>query len=110
MRVQFQFNQDDLVDASIRFLYRKKSIRTTRWQNTAAVVVCSGAMVILIFRTPSIQAALAGVAAALIGGLFYHFMRDHYIKKKLRELCREHYGANDTFICDVELTSGGVTT
>jgi hypothetical protein len=54
MRVQFTYTQDDMIDASKRFLARSKVVRSWRWQGLASVAFLGWLLVFLMFfSTPS---------------------------------------------------------
>jgi hypothetical protein len=66
MHVQFIYTQEDLVDASTRFLARSKTIRRWRLMELGWSRVLTWGIVFLIFRNAFIKAVLAASVAALI--------------------------------------------
>src|SRR6185295_10133783 len=107
MRVEFSFTQDDLVDASRRFLARSKTIRTWCLRGMFATAV----LLFLIFfawlyREP-LKGAVVGLFAAGVGTLLYPRFYKSGMEKRIRKLNRELFGDQPSFVCSVELNESG---
>jgi hypothetical protein len=108
MRVTFTYTQEDLVDASTRFLARSKTIRKWRLMELGWSLVLTWGIVFLIFRNAFLKAVLAASTAALIAVLFTRLFQPVIIQRRLRKFVREKHGNEDTFPCDVELTPAAI--
>lgn len=111
MRVQFTYNQRDLIDANMRRLRRSKTFRSGRWQNTTFLIIFFWLATYVVFVSLLGNPYLAGlmflfIAVLMIG--FYPVFRDRAAEKRLRRFVRESYGDRDAFLCEVELTPLGV--
>jgi hypothetical protein len=109
MKVQFSYTQEEIVDASIRFLARSKTIRSTRWQGLLWTTGLTWLLVFALFRA-SFKGGLIGLLAALISALIYPGMHRRTVEKRLRKYCKEKFGDTTSFICEVELTPAGIRT
>lgn len=109
MRVQFEYTLEDMVDASMRFLARSKTIRLTRWQGLIWTSILAWLLVFALFGA-SIKGGLIGLLAALICALIYPSMHRQSVRKRMRKFCREKFGDMNSFICEVELTPNGIWT
>jgi hypothetical protein len=103
MRVKFTYSQEDLVDATLRFSARSKSLRALRHKRALWGALGACAVIFVLFRF-SLIGALAGVIAAIIVLIIDPFLYDRQYRKNLRTLLRERYGDENEFICEVELT------
>jgi len=110
MRVQFTYTQDDMVDASKRFLARSKVVRSWRWQGLASVAFLGWLLVFLMFFSTPLKGALIGLIAAAVSALIYPVIHKRAIEKRLRKLCKEKFGDTNVFTCEVDLTPSGVWT
>jgi hypothetical protein len=109
MRVQFSYSQEDVVDASVRFSARSKSLRALRHKRTAWAALLSWLLVFAIFRF-SLKAAISGLVAALLVVIIDPFTYNYQHRKNLRKLLKESYGEEDNFVCEVELLPEGLKT
>lgn len=109
MRVQFDYTQEDMVDASMRFLARSKTFRLTRWQGLVWTAILTWLLVFALFGA-SIKGGSIGLLAALIAALIYPSMYRRSARKRMRMFCREKFGDMNSFICEVELTPNGIWT
>jgi hypothetical protein len=109
MRVQFDYTQEDMVDASMRFLSRSKTFRSTRWQGRLWTVILVWLLVFALFGA-SIKAGLIGLLAASISALIYPAIDRQSVRKRLRKFSREKFGDLNLFICEIELTPNGIWT
>src|ERR1700730_5011990 len=109
MRVQFNYSQEDIVDASVRFFARSKSLRLMRRKRTAWLALLAWLLVFVFFRF-SFHGAIAGMAAALIVVITDPFIYNYELRKNLRKIAKERYGEENEFVCDVELLPEGLKT
>jgi len=109
MQVQFSYTQEDMVDASMRFLARSKTIRSARWQALLWTAGLTWLLVFILFG-PSFKTGLLGLLAASISALIYPRMHRQSVQRRLRKFCKEKFGDTTSFICEVELTPTGIWT
>ena len=107
MRVQFSYSQEDIVDASVRFLARSKSVRLMRRKRTAWLALLAWLLVFVFFRF-SFHGAIAGIVAALIIVLTDPLTYRYELRKNLRKIAKERYGEENEFLCEVELLPEGL--
>jgi hypothetical protein len=108
MRVQFTYTQEDLVDASTRFLARSKMIRKWRLIELGWTIALTWTIVFLIFRNELLTAVLAASATALITVLLVRLCQPVIIKRKLRKYVKEQHRDENAFPCEVQLTAEAV--
>jgi len=110
MRAQFNHDQEDIVDASKRFLAHSKAARTLRRQDRIWFAIIVGAAVFAFFlRSPWAGLFIALVVAiffVVLAGIFY----ESSLKNRLRKIVRESHGDKNAFVCEVELTSESLVT
>lgn len=110
MRVRFDYNQEDMVDASKRFLARSRAIRSWRRQDFMWFAVIVGGAIFAVFhRSPMIGILVGVVTAILCFGLAAVFYGS-WLEKRLRKLIRENHGDENVFVCEVELTPESLLT
>jgi hypothetical protein len=102
MRAQFTYSQEDLVDATMRFSARSKSIRAMRRKRALWSALLLGAAIFVLFRF-SLKGAVSGVAAALIAIIIDPLTHKYQYRKNLRKIWKEQYGEENEFSCEVEL-------
>lgn len=110
MRVQFEYNQDDIVDASKRFLARSKALHA--WQRQDLVwfaIIVGGATFAVLSRSP-MAAVLGGLIAAIFCVVLAKVFYQSWLEKRLQKLVRESHGDKNLFVCEVELTLDGLLT
>lgn len=108
MRVQFEFTQDDLIDASKRFSARLKAVRSFQWNGLLATSFLAWLLFfVFLYRTP-IQGAIIGLVAAGLTALFYPGSNRKAVDKRMRKISRELFGDANSFLCEVELRPDGV--
>jgi hypothetical protein len=102
MRVQFTYTQEDLVDATMRFSARSKSLRALRRKRAvwSALLLWSVILVVLRF---SMKGAISGAVAALIALIIDPFTHRYQYRRNLRKVFKEQYSEENEFICEVEL-------
>ena len=109
MRVQFEFTQDDLVDASRRFAARSKVVSSWKWTSMFTAALFAWLLTFALFyRTPG-RGALVGLVAAFVSALIYPTLLKSGTQKRLRKLHQEILGNENSFVCEVELTPYGFT-
>lgn len=110
MHVQFEFTQEDSIDASKRFLARSEVVRSARLKGMLANAVLAWAIVFIAFlrTTTPAYGALFGLVAAVVTALIYPALYQSGLERRLRNLHREKLGDSGPFICEVELTAVGV--
>src|SRR5688572_7593420 len=100
MRVQFSYDQEEMVDASIRFLRRSKTIRSARWRAMIFInLLCWGlayVVFILLLKNPYL-AVMTIIVSTLLGFVMYPSLHEHEIRKRLRKLYKEQYGEQNSF-------------
>ena len=107
MQVQFEFTQEDLVDATQRCLARSKVVRSGRLKGMLSIAVLAWLIVFtLSFRTPA-KGAILGLIAAVVSALFYPTLHKRAVEKRLRKFHSEKLGNKTSFLCEVELTPAG---
>jgi hypothetical protein len=109
MRVQFTYNQEDLVDAAMRFSARSKSVRLMRRKRTAWLALLAWLLVFVFFRF-SFHGAIGGMVAALIVVITDPWLYNYELRKNLRKIAKEQYGEENEFSCEVELLPEGLKT
>ena len=102
MRVQFTYSQEDLVDATMRFSARSKSIRAMRLKRLVWSALLVGSSIFVLFRF-SLKGAIAGAAAVVIIFIADLFTYNYQYRKNLRKIWKEQYGEENEFSCEVEL-------
>src|SRR6266849_699355 len=109
MHVKFTYSQEDLVDASMRFMARSKALRSARRKRSAWWAVFVGLVIVALFRF-SIMGALAGMFVALVALAIDPFTHAYQVRRNLRKIFKEQYGEENEFICEVELLPDGLKT
>src|SRR5947207_2598780 len=110
MRVRFNYTQEDMVDGSMRFLGRSKTIRRTRWQGMAMTALLSWLLMFAVFFRQPLVGALLGICTAGVSALLYPAVHKNAVTKRMRKYIREKYGEVNSFVCEVELTPNGFLT
>ncbi len=99
MHVQFEFTQDDLIDASKRFSARLKAVRSFQWNGLLATAFLAWLLFfVFLYRTP-IQGAIIGLIAAGLTALFYPGSNRKAVDKRMSKISRELFTIN--FLCEV---------
>ena len=109
MRVQFIYSQEDLVDATMRFSARSKSLRGLRRKRAVWSALLLGSVILVVFRF-SMKGAISGAVAALIALIIDPFTYKYQFRRNLRKIFKEQYGEENEFICEVELLPDGLKT
>ena len=110
MHVQFEATQDDLVDATQRFLARSKQIRAQRWKGMLLTSLLGGAMGFLFYYLQGrpLSGVACGVFVASVSALLHAATHKRGVEKRLRKFYQEQFGTSAPFVCEVELTPVGV--
>jgi hypothetical protein len=111
MKVQFTYSQEDLVDASLRFLRRSKTIKRGQWRGMLFTTLFYWLAIYVLFISLLKNPYLAIIEAAGLTALniaLYPTWHERAIKKRLRRFVKEHYGDKNDFTCEVELTPNEV--
>src|SRR2546427_5110408 len=107
MRVQFNYDQKDMVDAALRFLRRSKAVRSWRRKGTIFLTLFYWVVIYLIFvsflHNPYL-AVIEAVGVAVMVAALYPRWHERATEKRLRRLNKESYGDRNNFHCEVELT------
>ena len=110
MRVQFDYNQEDIVDAAKRFLARSKAARAWRRQDRIWFAAIVGAAVFAVFLRSPWAGVFIGLVVAILcvalAAIFYQL----WLEKRLRTIVRESHGDKNLFVCEVELTPDSLLT
>ena|ERR1051325_35216 len=109
MRVSFKYSQEDLVDATVRFAARSKSVQSIRRRQLFWSAVLLVAVVMLILKF-SIMLMITAALAALIIISFNPYLYDRRYRKNLRAFYKEKLGDDNDFTCQVELLPEGLRT
>jgi len=109
MHVTFNYSQEDLVDATMRFAARSKTLRNMRRRQLFWGAVWLLALV-MVFLKFSIMLMITAALAALIVISMSPYMYDRRYRKNLRAFYKEKFGEENEFTCQVELLSEGMKT
>jgi YcxB-like protein len=108
MQVQFEFTQDDLIDAAQRFSARSKVVRAIQWKNLLYSAFLAWLLVFLFFYSSPVKGAILGLLAALVTAVLYPSSNRKALEKRMRKISREVLGDGNSFLCEVELRQDGV--
>jgi hypothetical protein len=109
MKVSFKYSQEDLVDATVRFYARSKSLQGIRRRQLFWSAVLLVALVILLLKF-SVMLMVTAAVAALIIISFNPYLYDRGHRKNLRAFYKEKLGDENEFTCEVELLPEGMRT
>jgi hypothetical protein len=90
MQVSFKYSQEDLVDATVRFAGRSKTLRTIRRQQLIWGPILMASVAILILRF-SILGAMAAAITALVCVMINPYFYDRRYRKNLRRFYKEKF-------------------
>lgn len=110
MRVQFTYSQEDIVDASKRFLARSKTARAWRRQDRIWFAVVLGAAIFAVFYRSPMVGVFVGLIAAIVCVALAAIFYESWLEKRLRKIVRESHGDENAFVCEVELTPASLLT
>src|SRR2546423_13525608 len=106
MRVQFTYSQEDLVDASLRFAARSKSLRLMRRKRTAWLAFLAWLLVFILTRY-SVKGFISGMVAALIVVITDPWTYKYELRKNLRKVAKERYGEENELVCELNCCRRG---
>lgn len=109
MRVKFTYSQEDLVGASMRFTARSQSIRLLRLKRRIWTSLLVWFVILALFRF-SFKGVIGGLVAGLIAMAIDPMIYEYQLRKNLRKYCKERYGDENEFVCEVELLPAGLRT
>lgn len=89
MHVQFEYTQEDLFDASRRFLDRSKIANVGMWQSALYFALFAGVVLFFIFINNPPERLAFGSVAAIISVLLYPSLHKSGVKKRLRKLVQK---------------------
>ena len=108
MKVSFKYSQEDLVDATVRFAARSKSLRDIRRRQVLFwSLLFLAALILLISRFSVVRMGAAAVTAIMIISLV-PYLYDRRYRKNLRAFYKEKLGDENEFTCEVELLPEGM--
>ena len=107
MRVEFTYNQKDLIDVNMRILRRSKTVLRGRRQAAIFLIIFFWLAIYVVFISwlgnPYLAVMMLVVSTLTVIAL-HPISHKHALEKRLRSLCKESYGDRDSFQCEVELT------
>jgi hypothetical protein len=109
MKVSFKYSQEDLVDATVRFAARSKSLQGMRRRQLLWSALLLLALVILLLRF-SMMLLIPAVVTGLIIIIFNPYFYDRRYRKTLSAFYKEKLGDENEFTCEVELLPEGMRT
>jgi Flp pilus assembly protein TadB len=99
MRVQFSYDQEEMVDATIRFLRRSKTFRSVGWQGMifATLFCLLGIYVVfmVVLQNPYL-AVITAVVSTLTNVVLLRTLHERGAEKRLRKFFREQYGEQNS--------------
>ena len=110
MRVEFEFTQADMIDASKRCLARSKVARSWRRNDQIWVALLGWALVVAVFWNAPLKAAAFGLLGSVIFALIYPAFYRRWFDKRMGKYFKEKLGDNTALTCEVELTPAGYST
>ena len=108
MHVQFEFTQDDLVDASRRFLNRRNLGRSRAWKSSLFSAISVGVIIFFFLRNSPTTGLLLGLLGAGIIILIYPRLEKSGLDGRLRRVVAEMMPDPGPYVCEVEIRSEGV--
>jgi hypothetical protein len=110
MKVKFDFTLDDIVDASQRWLARSRVARSWYMQGYMMAGLIGFFVGFIVFPGSGAVKPLNGIVGASLLILIHHFTQKSAQKRRLLAYCREHYGSDGPYTCEVELAESGLIT
>jgi hypothetical protein len=107
MYVQFEFTQEDLVDASKRFLNRRNPGLSKAWKSSLYSAISVGVIVFFFVRNKPMIGLLLGLVAGLIV-LIYPQLEKSGLDGRLRRVVAELMQDPGPYVCEVEIRSEGI--
>jgi hypothetical protein len=110
MRVRFEYNQEDIVDASKRFLARSKAVNAWQRQDLIWFALLVGSAAFAVFYRSPMAAVFVGLSAAILCVVLAKAFYESRLEKRLGKIVRESHGDKNLFVCEVALTADGLFT
>ena len=108
MYVQFEFTQEDLVDASKHFLNRANLGRSRVSKSALYSAISVGVIIFFFFRNNPTIGFLLGLIVAGILILIYPQLEKSGFEGRLRRVVAEMMPDSGPYVCEVEIRSEGV--
>jgi hypothetical protein len=110
MHVQFEFNEEDVVDAYQRCLARSGAVKSWRSRGLLLTAALSWSLTFLFFHfmQQPLAGAVLGLFAAAVSGLLYPASHRNAVERRFRRLLEESYGDTWPQVCEVEVGPVGV--
>jgi len=109
MHIQFEFNRDDLIDASRRLSARSKVVRSWKTNGMLWSAFLAWLLVFAFFYSTPLKGALIGLVASALCAFIYPVFHERTVEKRLRELHNEILGNETALRCEVEINENGLT-
>ena len=107
MRVQFSYDREELVDATLRGLRRSKTFRSVGLQGmifgTVFCLLGIYVVFIVLLQNPYL-AVITAVVSTLANVALFPTIHDNGARRRLRKFAKEQFGEQNSFTCEVELT------
>ncbi|HSS19431.1 MAG TPA: YcxB family protein [Pyrinomonadaceae bacterium] len=110
MHVQFAFTQEDMLDATRRFMARSKVVAASRRKGLILTAAFTGLLLFGLFYWYGhpLAGGPVGLIGAAVSALLYPSSHRKAVDKQLRKYHHELFGDAKSFVCEVELTTAGV--
>lgn len=109
MRVEFNYNQEDLVDATKRFLARSQTINLWRRRGLLAGALVMWAAAVAFFYNAPRKGLLIGLVLAAFYLVLYPTFYRSSIERRIRKMVKENHGDSNNLVCQVELAPEGLS-
>jgi len=108
MYVKFDFTEDDLVDASKRFLGRQTNNHSSDWKNSLLSALAIGVLLFMSLRSETVVRLLLSLAVAGIIILVYPKLQQSSLEGRLRRIAKELMPPPGPYSCEVEIRPAGL--
>jgi hypothetical protein len=108
MHVEFEFTQNDLIDASHRFLGRGRLATSGMWKTAIYCGITFGVAVFFFFRDPPVRGLIFGLVVAVLMVLCYPLLHKKGINDRLHRIAQEKMAEPGPYICEVEIRPEGI--
>jgi hypothetical protein len=106
-RVEFEFTVDDMIDVNRRMLARSRTFLS--WRHRNAFWTAVGAAVLTYAVSPDVShRGLRALLAAAIAAVLMRILQPIFLRRKLTQFCREQFGSDGPFTCEVEIAPEGL--
>src|ERR1700736_3995362 len=110
MKVRFEFQIDDLIDVNERTLAASPVVQKIRLRGLLSSAVIGAILAYAASTGAGPVRPLYIMGGAILCAVAYPPLRKRGTERRLRAFWRERFGSEGPFVCEVELTEGGVTT